>query len=173
MDDAITTLLGLSVPTWSLQLLDTSGRLVSGAAPHALNSPQLLFMQHLKGLNHAHPLSCLFVQLCPSVQWELKEFQPQHPFPPHCVRNNGPSQWVLNPLPAGLGTTGCQGEYWQVLCTCVLGWYPARAWDSGTNTLRAAPTLSPMLCAWIQPGLIQPSPAASSSTPGVISRGKR
>lgn len=102
MDDATTTLMGLSVPTGSLQLvLDTSAYLVSGAAPQALNTPQLLFMQHLKGLNHAYPLSCLFVQLCPSVQWELKEFQPQHPLPPHCVRNNGPSQRVLNPLPAG------------------------------------------------------------------------
>lgn len=94
-----------SVPMASFQLvLDTSAYLVSGAAPHALNTPQLpwgIFMQHLKGLNHARSLSCLFVQLCPSVWWELKEFQPQHPLPPHCVRNNGPGQRVLNPLPAG------------------------------------------------------------------------
>lgn len=57
-------------------------------------------MQCLEGLNHHYPPLCLFVQLCPSVQWELEEFRPQHPLPLYCVQNNGPGQQVLNPLPA-------------------------------------------------------------------------
>lgn len=122
-------------------------------------------MQCLEGLNHRCPPLCLFVQLCPSVRWELEEFRPGILFLCIVSRTMALASRSLTPSLPAQDTEGGQGRCCGPLSWGTLRWVPWYGALPGDGVLGAVDQVLwvPLATSTVGMGTTQPHPALASS----------